>query len=50
MHAQLLQTCPILCDPMGYRLLGSSVHGILQERIVDWVAMSSFRESSQPRD
>ena len=36
------QLCPILCDPMGCSPPGSSVHGILQARILEWVAMSSF--------
>ena len=44
------QSCPILCDPMDYNLPGSSVHGILQARILKWVAMPSSRESSQPSD
>ena len=39
-----------LCDPMDYSLLGSSVHGILQARILEWVAMLFSRESSQPKD
>ena len=43
-------SCPVLCDPMDCSLPGSSVHGILQARILEWVAISSFRESSQPRD
>ena len=42
------QSCPTLCDPM-YCPPGSSVHGILQARILEWVAMPSSRESSQPR-
>ena len=33
-----LQLCPTLCDPMDYSLPGSSVHGILQARILEWVA------------
>ena len=37
--AQLLQLCPTLCDPMDYNLPGFSVHGILQARILEWVAM-----------
>ena len=41
---------PTLCDPLGCSPLGSSVHGILQARILEWVAMFSSRESSQPRD
>ena len=47
MHAKSLQSCSALCDPMNCSLLGSSVHGILQARIVEWVTMPSFRESSQ---
>ena len=44
MRAQLLQSCLTLCDPMDYGLPGSSVHGILQARILEWVAIcfSSF--------
>ena len=38
------------CDPMDYSLLGSSVHGILQARLLEWVAMPSSRGSSKPRD
>ena len=37
--------CPTLCDPMDY-----TVHGILQVRILEWVAFPFFRRSSQPRD
>ena len=40
----------ILCDPMDCSLPGSSVHGILQAGILEWVAMPSSRGSSQPRD
>ena len=39
------QLCLTVCDPMDYSLPGSSVHGILQARIVEWVAISSSRES-----
>ena len=39
-----------LCNPVGCSLPGSSVHGILQVRIVEWVAISSFRGSSWPRN
>ena len=39
-----------LCNPMDCGPLGSSVHGILQARILDWVAMPSSRGSSQPRN
>ena len=38
-----------LCDPMGWSLSSSSVHRILQARILEWVALSSFRGSSWPR-
>ena len=48
--AKLLQSCPTLCDPMDYSLPGSSVHGILQARILEWVAVPSSRGSSGPRD
>ena len=41
-----LQSCLTLCDPMDWSLLGSSVHGILQARILEWVAISFSRESS----
>ena len=49
-HAQLLQSCPTLCNPMDCSLPGPSVHGILQARILEWVAMPSSRGSSQPKD
>ena len=39
-----------LCDLMDRSLPGSSVHGILQARILEWVAMPSSKGSSQPRD
>ena len=39
-----------LCDPMDCNLPGSSVHGILQARILEWVAIPFSRGSSQPRD
>ena len=42
--------CPTLCDPMDYCLPGSSVHRILQARILEWVAISFSRGSSRPRD
>ena len=41
-----LQSCPTLCNPMDYGLSGSSVHGIPQARILEWVAMPSSRGSS----
>ena len=48
--AKLLQSCLILCDPLDCSQPGSSVHGILQVRILEWVAIFSYREPSQPRD
>ena len=47
--AQLLQLCPTLCSPMDYSPPGSSVHGILQARILEWVALPRSWGSSQPR-
>ena len=44
------QSCPTLCDPMDSSPPGSSVYGIIQARILEWVAMPSSRESSQPRN
>ena len=49
-RAKLLQLYLTLCDPMHCSLSGSSVHGILQARILEWVAMPSSRGSSQFRD
>ena len=43
-------SCLTLCDPMDCSLPGSSVQEILQARILEWVAISFFRGSSQPRD
>ena len=47
---KLLQLYPTLCDPMDRSLPGSSVHEIIQTRILEWVAISFSRGSSQPRD
>ena len=44
------QLCLTLCDPMDCSLPGSSVHGILQVRILELVAIASSRRSSRPRD
>ena len=44
------QMCPTLCDPLDCSPPGSSVHGIFQLRILEWVAISSSSGSSQPRD
>ena len=50
MYAKLLQSCPTLCNTMDCSPPGSSVHGTLQARILEWVAMPSSRGSSWPRD
>ena len=50
MCAQALQSCLTLSDPTDYSLPGSSVHGILQAKILEWVAMPSSRGSFLPRD
>ena len=42
--------CPTLCEPVDWSLPGSSVYGISQARILEWVAISSSRGSSQPRN
>ena len=44
------QSCLTLCDPMDSSLPGSSVHGILQVRILAWVAIAFSKGSSRPRD
>ena len=48
--AKSLQLCPTLCNPMDCSSPGSSVHGILQARVLEWVAMPSSRGYSRPRD
>ena len=48
--AQVTQLCLTLCHPMDCSPPGSSVHGILQARILEWVAILFSRGSSQPRD
>ena len=50
MCAQSFQSCSTLCNPMGCRAPVSSAHGILQARILEWVAMPSSRGSFWPRD
>ena len=48
MHAKLLQLCPTMCRPMDCSLQGSSVHGILQARILEWVALPSSGDLPDP--
>ena len=49
-YAQSLQSCPILCSPVDCSPPGSPVQGILQARILEWVAVPSCRGSCQTRD
>ena len=46
----VIQSCPTLCDPMDCSLPGSSVHGILQVRPLEWAVISFSMGSSRPRD
>ena len=46
----LSQSCLTICDSMDSSPPGSSIHGILQARILEWVTMPSSRGSFQPRD
>ena len=48
--SEVAQSCPTLCDPMDCSLPGSSLHGILQARVLEWVAIPFSRGSSWPRD
>ena len=49
-ESEIAQLCPTLCDPVDCRPSGSSVHGISQARILEWVAISFSRGSSWPMD
>ena len=46
-ESEVTQLCPTLCDPMDYSQPGSSIHGIIQATILEWVAISFSRRSSQ---
>ena len=48
--SEVAQSCPTLCDPMDCSLSGSSVHGIFQAIVLEWIAISFSRGSSQMRD
>ena len=48
LHGKSLQSCATLCDPRDCSPPGSSVHGILQARILEWVAISSYRDLPNP--
>ena len=49
-ESEVTQSCPALCSPADCKLPYSSVHGIFQARVLEWVAISFSRGSSQPRD
>ena len=49
-ESEVAQSCPTLCDPVDCSPPGSCVHGILQARILEWVAIFFSRGSSQPKD
>ena len=48
--SEVAQSCPTLCHPVDCSPPGSSVHGILQARVLEWVAISFSSGSSPPRD
>ena len=49
-ESEVTQSCWTLCDAIDCSLSGSSVHGIFQARVLDWVAISFSKGSSRPRD
>ena len=49
-ESEIAQSCPALCDPMDCGLPDSSIHGIFQATVLEWVTISFSRGSSQPRD
>ena len=48
--SEVTQSCPTLCDPIDCSLSGSSIHGIFQARMLEWIAISFSRGSSQPKN
>ena len=49
-ESEVSQSCPTLCDPMDCSLSGSSIHGIFQARVLEWIAISFSRGPSRPRN
>ena len=49
-ESEVAQSCLTLCDPMDCSLPGSSIHGIFQAIVLEWIAISFSRGSSRPRD
>ena len=43
-----VESCPTLCDPMDCSLSGSSIHGIFQSRVLEWIAISFSRDLPDP--
>ena len=43
-QSEVAQSCPTLCDPMDCSLQGSSIHGIFQARVLEWVAISKLNK------
>ena len=46
-ESEVAQSCPTLCDPMECSLLGSSVHGIFQARVLEWGAIAFSRRDGE---
>ena len=49
-ESEVAQSCPTLCDPIDWGLSGSSIHGIFQARVLEWIAIAFSKGSSWPRD
>ena len=49
-ESEVAQSCPTLCDPIDCSLSGSSIHGIFQARVLEWIAISFSTGFSQPRN
>ena len=49
-ESEVAQSCPTLSDPMDYSLSGSSIHGIFQARVLEWVAISTLPSSSKSEE
>ena len=49
-ESEVTQSCPTLCYPMDCSLSGSSIYGIFQTRVLEWIAIAFSRGSSRPRD
>ena len=49
-ESEVAQLCLTLCDPMDCSLSGSSVHGIFQATVLDWIAISFSSRFSRPKD